>query len=141
MNRLGSSLQGFYLSWSSDGSKLFSIWSSPNDDKQNYPICRLNLLVVKFGHFQLWVHLGKCNKGTQSFYILVECCVMGNSLSTWHLTIQSAVDGENFNYNPDYNQVNYLLFQYGFQKPIRKRRNSIIVTRMSILNLLNFLLF
>ena len=30
---------------------------------------------------------------------------MGNQLSTWNLSIQSAVDGENFNYNPDYNQV------------------------------------
>ena len=31
--------------------------------------------------------------------------VMGNQLSTWNTTIQSAVYGENFNYNPDYNQV------------------------------------
>ncbi len=31
--------------------------------------------------------------------------VMGNQLSTWNLTIQSAVAGENFNYNPNYNQV------------------------------------
>ena len=30
-------------------------------------------------------------------------CDMGNQLSTWNLSIQSAVDGENFNYNPDYN--------------------------------------
>ena len=30
---------------------------------------------------------------------------MGNRLSTWNLTIQSAVDGENFDYNKDYNQV------------------------------------
>ena len=33
------------------------------------------------------------------------CAKMGNQLSTWNLSIQSAVDGENFNYNPDYNQV------------------------------------
>ena len=30
---------------------------------------------------------------------------MGNRLSTWNLTIQSAVDGENFDYNKEYNQV------------------------------------
>jgi len=29
---------------------------------------------------------------------------MGNQLSTWNLTLQSAVDGPNFDYNPDYNQ-------------------------------------
>merc|ERR1712026_493623 len=41
--------------------------------------------------------------------ILLLCCVrcgadMGNQLSTWNLTLQSAVDGPNFDYNPDYNQ-------------------------------------
>ena len=30
---------------------------------------------------------------------------MGNQLSTWNLSIQSAVDGHNYNYNKDYNQV------------------------------------
>ena len=34
---------------------------------------------------------------------------MGNQLSTWNLSIQSAVDGENFNYNPDYNQVAFFI--------------------------------
>ena len=37
---------------------------------------------------------------------------MGNQLSTWNLSIQSAVDGENFNYNPDYNQVPFFLSSY-----------------------------
>ena len=34
---------------------------------------------------------------------------MGNQLSTWNLTIQSAVDGPNFNYNSEYNQVSVVL--------------------------------
>ena len=33
-----------------------------------------------------------------------RCSDMGNQLSTWNLTLQSAVDGENFDYNPNYNQ-------------------------------------
>jgi len=37
---------------------------------------------------------------------------MGNQLSTWNLSIQSAVDGENFNYNPDYNQAPYIFADY-----------------------------
>jgi len=37
---------------------------------------------------------------------------MGNQLSTWNLTIQSAVDGENFNYNKDYNQAPYIFSDY-----------------------------
>ena len=43
----------------------------------------------------------------RSFFIaeLSNGVGMGNQLSTWNLSIQSAVDGENFNYNPDYNQV------------------------------------
>jgi len=39
---------------------------------------------------------------------------MGNSLSTWHLTIQSAVDGKNFNYNPEYNQPPYIFADYSY---------------------------
>lgn len=37
---------------------------------------------------------------------------MGNQLSTWNLTIQSAVHGENFNYNTNYNQAPYLFSDY-----------------------------
>lgn len=37
---------------------------------------------------------------------------MGGQLSTWNLTIQSAVDGENFNYNKDYNQPPYIFSDY-----------------------------
>lgn len=37
---------------------------------------------------------------------------MGNQLSTWNLTIQSAVAGENFNYNPNYNQPPYIFADY-----------------------------
>jgi len=37
---------------------------------------------------------------------------MGNRLSTWNLTIQSAVDGENFDYNKDYNQAPYIFADY-----------------------------
>merc|ERR1712059_204434 len=37
---------------------------------------------------------------------------MGNQLSTWNLTIQSAVDGENFDYNPSYNQGPYIFADY-----------------------------
>jgi len=39
---------------------------------------------------------------------------MGNQLSTWNLTIQSAVDGEIFNYNPDYNQGPYIFSDYTY---------------------------
>ena len=50
----------------------------------------------------------------RSFFIaeLSDGVGMGNQLSTWNLSIQSAVDGENFNYNPDYNQVSLFLSSY-----------------------------
>ena len=50
----------------------------------------------------------------QLFFIaeLSDGVGMGNQLSTWNLSIQSAVDGENFNYNPDYNQVSFFLSSY-----------------------------
>jgi len=31
---------------------------------------------------------------------------MGNTLSTWEFTYESAVAGPNYNYNPEYNQTN-----------------------------------
>jgi len=37
---------------------------------------------------------------------------MGNQLSTWNLTDQSAVAGPKFDYNPEYNQAPYLFADY-----------------------------
>ena len=49
---------------------------------------------------------------------------MGNQLSTWNLTIQSAVDGPNFNYNSEYNQVSMVL--------IINNQNILIYSRIQI---------
>ena len=34
----------------------------PNDDAQNYPFCRLKLVVETFGHLTKWTNQSKANK-------------------------------------------------------------------------------
>ncbi len=75
----------------------------------SHPYFLLNLLTLKIclkttstvfkyeGRSQCWGKAPHVPAGSHR--------VMGNQLSTWNLTIQSAVAGENFNYNPNYNQV------------------------------------
>ena len=37
----------------------------PNDNKQNYPFCRIKLVVETFGDSTKWAHQSKCNKSPQ----------------------------------------------------------------------------
>ena len=52
----------------------------PNDDTQNYPLYRLQLLVETFGHSAKWTTQSKFNKSPQGCYanekenIIVRLC-------------------------------------------------------------------
>ena len=39
-----------------------------NDDTQNKPFCKLQLLVEKFGHSTYWTNQSKLNKSPQSYW-------------------------------------------------------------------------
>ena len=75
---------------------------------------KINWLVKSPLKFLVWIHRPSLTLPFRPFLIaeLSDGVGMGNQLSTWNLSIQSAVDGENFNYNPDYNQVPFFLSSY-----------------------------